>query len=115
MIFSLIISLLLTIIIEISTSFLQGIRKKDDLEIVLWANILTNPVVVYIANCVKLLKNDSIYNMVVITMEIIVVFVEYKLFEKYLEYRKKSPFLISLVNNVTSFGLGIIINKLIFF
>lgn len=114
MIISLIISLILTLIIEVSISFIIGVREKEDLKVVLWVNILTNPVVVYIANCVKLLNNNLIYNIIVTIMEIIVIVVEFILYKKYLEYKGKSSLLISSVNNIISFSLGIIISKIIF-
>lgn len=114
MIFSLIVSLCLTIIIELAISFELGIKNKEDLKVVLWVNIFTNPIVVYIANCIKLLNNDLIYNIIVIIMEVIVVIVEYGLYKKYLEYKGKPPLLISSVNNIISFSLGIIISKFIF-
>ena len=60
MIISMIISLLLTIVIEIGISFIIGIRGKEDLKVVFWVNVLTNPVVVYIANCIKILNNNVI-------------------------------------------------------
>ncbi len=114
MILSLIISLGLTIVIELTISFIIGVRNKEDLKVVLWANIFTNPIVVYIANCVKLLNNSFIYNIIVIIMEITVVIVEFILYKKYLEYKRKSPLLISIINNVISFSSGIIISKFIF-
>ena len=113
MIISLIISLILTIIIESSVSFIIGIRDKEDLKVVLWVNILTNPIVVYIANCLKLLNNNVAYNIVVVIMEILVIIVEFIVYKKYLDYKKKSPLLISSLNNIISFSLGIIISKII--
>lgn len=114
MILSLIISLVLTIIIELSISLILGIRTKDDIKIVLWVNIFTNPVVVYIANCLKLLNNDLIYNIVVLVLEILVVIIEFKLYDSFLNFDKKSPLLISAINNIMSFSLGIIISICIF-
>ena len=114
MIISLIVSLLLTIIIEISISFIIGIREKEDLKVVFFFYVLTNPVVVYIANCVKLLNNNVIYNIIVFIMEVLVIIVEFSIYKKFLDYKKKSPLLISSINNIISFSLGIIISKIIF-
>ena len=114
MIISLAVSLLLTIIIEISISFIIGIREKEDLKVVFWTNVLTNPVVVYIANCVKVLNNNVIYNIAVFIMEVLVIIVEFIIYKKFLDYKKKSPLLISSINNIISFSLGIIISKVIF-
>lgn len=114
MILSLIISLCLTIIIELTISFIIGIRNKEDIKVIVWTNILTNPVVVYLANCLKLLNNNLIYNSLVIIMEIIVVIVEFIIYKKYLVFKDKTPMFISSINNIISFSLGIIISKIIF-
>lgn len=114
MILNLINSLLLTLIIELTTSFIIGIRNKEDIKVVIWANILTNPVVVFLANSIKLLNNNLIYNSIVLIMEIIVVIVEFVIFKKYIEFNGKSSMFISTINNIISFSLGIIISKIIF-
>ena len=114
MILSLIISLFLTLIIELIISLCLGIRNKEDIEVVIWANVFTNPIVVYLANCIKLLNNDLVYNVLVIVMEILVVVVEFLIYKKYLGYKGKSPLLISSINNIISFSLGIVISKYIF-
>lgn len=114
MILNLINSLLLTLIIELTTSFIIGIRNKEDIKVVIWANILTNPVVVFLANSIKLLNNNLIYNSIVLIMEIIVVIVEFVIFKKYIEFKGKSSMFISTINNIISFSLGIIISKIIF-
>ena len=114
MILNLINSLLLTIIIELTTSFIIGIRNKEDIKVVIWANILTNPVVVFLANSIKLLNNNLIYNSIVLIMEIIVVIVEFAILKKYIEFKGRTSMFISTINNITSFSLGIIISKIIF-
>ena len=110
MILSLIISLLLTILIELSISILLGIKTRNDIRIVILVNICTNPIVVYIANILKLLNNNLLYILTVILLEIIVVFVEFRLYNKSLKNYKKSKFILSLVNNISSYMIGILIN-----
>ena len=112
MIKSLIISLILTLVIEIIVSKILGIREKDDFIIIICANIITNPIVVFIANCLVIFENDIVYNIVVIIMEIIVVFVEGVIFKKALNYKDKKPLLISFINNATSFLLGLVLSIL---
>lgn len=116
MIFDLSVSLLLTIVIEVIVSYALGIRTKKDIMIVAIVNICTNPVLVYITDCVLLFSYGKIevYNIMIVIMEIIVIIVEYLLYRKYLRYKGKSPFIISLVNNMISCGIGIILNNLIF-
>ncbi len=113
MLISLIISLFLTIVIELSVSLILGIKKKNDIYIVVLANICTNPIVVYVANCLKMLNNALLYNIVVMIMEIIVVIVEFKIYKKYLKIYKKSPFTLSIVSNAISFGMGLVINNIL--
>lgn len=112
MILSLIISLVLTIIIEVSTSAFIGVKNKEDIKVITWTNILTNPVVVYLSICIKFLNNDLVYNLSVIMMEVIVVIIESIIYKKCLVFKAKSPMFISSINNITSFLLGVIINKI---
>ena len=53
LIISLIISLILTLVIELIVSDILGIEDKYDIKIIIIANCITNPTVVYIANFVK--------------------------------------------------------------
>ena len=109
---SLIISLILTIIIELFVSLILGIREIDDIKVIILINICTNPIVVYIANCLILLNNNFLYNVVTIVLEILVVIVEFKLYKQYLRTYKKSTLSLSLINNILSFGLGLIISNI---
>ena len=113
MIGNLIISLILTIIIELGISLILGIRKKCDIYVVILVNICTNPIVVYIANCLKLLNNNMVYNIVIVILEIMVVIVEFELYKRYLKTYKKSPLALSIINNTLSFGIGLIINNIL--
>ena len=113
MIESLIKSLILTLIIELIVSILLGIRSKENIKVVVCANICTNPVVVYVSNCVYMLNNDILYFVVVAILELLAVFVEFILYKNFLNFDKISPLIISLVCNVISFGIGVIINNII--
>ena len=109
MVESLIISLTLTLIIELFVAFLLGIRLKDDIFVIICANICTNPIVVYISNCVGLLNNAFIYWIVVAILEILAVIVEFIIYKNHLVFNKISPFAISFICNLISFGTGLII------
>ena len=110
MIYSLIVSLVLTLILELTMSLILGIRSNDDIKVVILVNTLTNPIVVFIANILSIYGNFYLYQVIVNIMEILVVFIEYRLYKKYLDDYKKSPFVLSLLNNVFSYGMGLIIN-----
>ena len=111
MIYSLIISLFLTIILELFSSLILGIRSKNDILVCILVNTFTNPLVVFIANLIIIYGNPTLYNIVITLLEISVVFVEFKLYKDCLKEYKKSPFVLSLINNVFSYSMGLIINK----
>lgn len=109
MIISLTVSLVLTLIIELSISWILGIRNRNNIIVVICVNICTNPVVVYIANCMLYFEIE-VYNLIIMIMELLVVIVEYQMYKKYLTNYQKSPFILSIVNNAISYGLGVLIN-----
>lgn len=113
MLVSLLISLLLTIILEVNTSYVIGVRSKNDIMVVMLVNVCTNPVVVYIANLVKMLDNKTIYWGCVAIMEYTVIIVEWRLFRKYLQNKEINCLCLSLANNIVSFGIGLVINYFI--
>ena len=110
MIISLIVSLCLTLIIELIMSLILGVRDRQDIKIAILANFITNPVVVYLSNCVKLINNTYIYVIVIMILEITAVITEFMIYKKYLKFNKISLFYMSLINNVTSFVIGLAIN-----
>ena len=112
MIYSLVISLFLTILIELCLSLILGVRAKNDLLVIILVNICTNPIVVYIANIIKLINNNILFLITIVTLEIIVVFVEFGLYNKFLYNYKKSKFILSFINNISSYMIGIIISNL---
>ena len=110
MILGLAISLLLTITIELSISLMLGINSHNDIRTIILVNICTNPIVVYIAKILKLLNNNIVYILILVLLEIIVVIVEFKLYNKYLKDYEKSKVILSLVNNMSSYLIGVLIN-----
>ncbi len=107
---NLIVSLISTIIIELAISLIIGVRKRNDIITIITVNILTNPIVVFIANIIYTLENALLYWIIVIAMEIIVVFIEGKIYNKILKFEKISGLKLSFINNVVSFGTGLIIS-----
>lgn len=114
MIESLISSLIKTLIIELIIVIILGVRKKNDIKVVICANVCTNPVIVYITNCILIFSNSiMLYYTVVIILEILVCIVEFMIYKNCLKFNKISPFLLSLISNVLSFGTGLFINNII--
>ena len=97
---SLVISLFLTLIIEISLAAIAKIKDEKNLTTVLWVNVLTNPVVVFTANMISMIfDNYFITRAVIYFLEIMVVIVEGYLFKKYLKDAKMNPYLFALYLN----------------
>lgn len=109
MIKSLLVSLLLTIFVEEIIGFLLGIRGKYNFLVLILVNIITNPVIVYIANLLILLGRNAILIWLIPLLEVIVVIIEGLLFKKYLDYKKMNVYLLSFIMNLLSFCIGIII------
>ena len=67
----------------------------------------------YVANCILLLNNQMIYIIAVAVLEMMAVIIEFLIYRKYLKFNEKSPLVISVINNIVSFSLGLIITKFI--
>ena len=114
MIASLVISLGLTLLIELLVALILGIRNKEDMLIVILVNTLTNPVVVFCANCILLLESNLVYNVYVAVVEVLVVMIEWKIYQSFFSERyQHSSFFLSLICNLSSFLFGMIVNFII--
>lgn len=114
MLMSLIVSLVLTLIIEVGFALLFNVRGKIDIAVVFLANIITNPVIVTIENLLWTIEN---YTLMVtlslafwIILEIVVILVEGYIYNKLRIKSKFSPYKLSLVLNSISILFGIIYN-----
>lgn len=110
MIESLVISLTLTIIIELAVSRLLKVRSKKDTILVILVNICTNPVVVFISNLALLLNNKIVHLSILMILELLAFWVEGLLYKKYLENKAIKPYKLSLYANLTSFSFGVVFN-----
>lgn len=112
MIKSLIISLILAVFIELLISILIGIRKRNDVITIIAVNTLTNPIVVFTANILNNYEILLLYWPIVIFMELIVILIEGKLYDRTLNFKKISGLKLSFINNIISFGIGLIFSIL---
>lgn len=111
---SLIISMALTVVVEVTLSLLIGLRGEKNIETVIWINCITNPIIVSITNLTYMLsQNLFVRNIVLAILEIIVIFVEGLLFKKFLKNLKIKPDVYSIYLNALSFGIGLIVNFIV--
>lgn len=101
--------LILTILIETVIAFILGYRKKDLLNVIL-VNIVTNPIVTTIPVYFNIKYGVFERNIALLVLEITTLFTEGFIYFKCLERRKINPFILSLLLNLASYGLGLIIN-----
>jgi len=104
-------SLVLTVVLETGFFLLIGKRNKRDLLLVVTVNILTNPVVVSLYWLAILYTNA---NPIIITMalELLAVFAEGYYYKKYGQ-AFPHPYFFSIVANIVSFGIGLLIQQFI--
>lgn len=109
-IISLLVALISTIIIEETVIFLFGYRNKSTFLVVALVNIITNPIANYIVT------TNNIFNIInpgiplVMILEILIVFIEWKIMEYSLpNQEKQSCLILSIIMNLASFITGLIL------
>ena len=107
------ISLTITIIVEVGVASIFKYRGKDLLNVLL-VNILTNPLLNSIIVAINYYYGLKTRNISLIILEIIVVITEGVIYQKTLERRKISGFWLSLILNVSSYIIGSLINRIIY-
>lgn len=107
------VSLGCTLLIELVLAYFLGVRVRKDLVNVFLVNVLTNPLVVSLMLFVNIRYGAHIKAIVTIFLEILVFFSEGLIYNKVLEYKKLKGLTLSLILNIASYGIGLIINELV--
>lgn len=111
-ILTLIVCLILTLVLEEITALIVGVRKGFDLTVILFSNLLTNPVVVFSGMLLASFTNipRPVY---IIVLELAAFITEALIYRKLLFTKRPSPFLLSLILNSVSFFAGTTLSSLI--
>lgn len=111
LIISLVVSLLLTLVLECGFFFIVGKSDKKDLLLLVLVNVLTNPLVVL---TFWLIQSYTYWNayIVLVVLEVLAVVVEGGYYKKFGESFKR-PFLFALAANAFSFLSGLLIQQVI--
>ncbi len=107
------ISLVSTIIIEVTVAFILHYRKKDLVNVIL-VNILTNPLLNSLVIAINVYYGIIARNISLYILEIMVVIIEGFIYQKYLNNKKINGYIVSLILNIASYGIGLLINKIIY-
>lgn len=110
----LIVCLLSTIIVEVIVSLLLKVRDKKDILNIILVNIMTNPLLVSITVYINIFYGLKYKNIIIYPLEILVVLVEGLVYKRYLKYKKMNPYLLSLILNISSYLIGLFINRIIY-
>ena len=106
-IMSLLLSLSVTLFLELALAFLLSYRKKD-LLLVFLVNVVTNPPLVLFLNIFSRYHSPAWY--LILNLEIAVVLIEWLLYRKRLEQNKIPAFFLSLILNTISYTGGLILS-----
>lgn len=110
------VSLGLTLVIELLVAWLFGIRSPKGILLVALVNILTNPAAVACVWGAGVLYREIPRIVVEIIVEVIVLLVEcgiYKSFSQKEEYHLKKVYLFAFLANFASWGTGLVFQNLL--
>lgn len=108
-----VINLLITLAVEVPLAIALGVRKMRDIQTVFLTNCVTNPTVVSIH--FLLLHFGATYATIlaaILAMELAVVLCEGLVYRKLLPRGKLNPYVLSLILNACSYGVGIVLEQL---
>ncbi len=115
-------NLVLAVVIELSLAYALGVRGKRNFGVMLNVNCITNPIIVTLAFLmIQALGNGFLTRLLELPLEAIVVFVEGVVYARMLrsteaddsgkrEILPMNPFRLSLILNVVSFGVGVLLD-----
>lgn len=102
-------ALCFTIMIECAAGWIMGVRDRQGQSIIVLVNLLTNPLVVSLGAAILFFAGHEYLAPATIAMEMIVVIAEGMIYKSHLTV-KMDPFTLSLVCNLSSYLIGVIIN-----
>lgn len=94
------VSLGLTLLIELPLCFALGMRSREQAELVVLTNLLTNPAAVWLHTSAGIPQ---------IPVELLVVIIEYYV---YRQFKQPHPLRLSIAANGISWGLGLVIQMM---
>ena len=107
MLYSIILSLVFTIFIELVVSIFCGVNKKSDILYIALINILTNPSTELIN---LLIKDSNFHYPIIIIIEFIIIIIEYLFYKKVLKSENVNLLYLTIINNLCSYIIGIMFN-----
>lgn len=107
---SILLSLGLTLLFELVSAALLGVRKKKDFLLVFLVNVVTNPPLVLTLNLLSMYRPMLVNYWLILPLELLVVCAEWLLYRNRLDYSKLPPLLFSLLLNIISYSGGLFLS-----
>ena len=107
---SLVLSLGLTLILELSVAWLLRLREKRDLLLIALVNVFTNPLVVLTLNLYVRFSGFPPPWILVLPLEMFAVTAEWLIYRRGLSHRPVSPLILSLILNGISYLGGLLLS-----
>lgn len=108
-----VICLVSTVIVEVIASLIIKVRDKKDILNIALANVLTNPIVVVASTLVNIFLGSEARTFSLIFLESLAILIEGYIYKKYLNYKRINPYILAIILNVTSYSVGLLINRFI--
>ena len=105
--------LISTIIIELIVAYILKVKNKKDFINIVLVNIVTNPIVSSLPYILYLIYGIKYRIISLIILEVWAFITEGIIYKKYLNYKKMNSFILSLILNISSYLIGLIIDLLI--
>lgn len=102
-------SFFITMLAELTVTWLWKIREKNEWYVIFLVNLITNPVLVMIRIWGYYLLSPEVLQGMILFLEILILFLEGFLYSRRL-YTCRHPYLLSAAVNAASFGTGLILN-----
>jgi len=106
---SYLLTLFLTIIIELGVTFFFGFRKKLEIIMIVFVNIITNPILNYLLLVNYHFSFFKSSLLIILILEVIVVLVEWKLLFFALQEKSEKLLKLSFAMNFCSYIAGVLI------
>ncbi len=107
------ICLLSTVLVEVIASLIMKVRDKKDILNIALANVLTNPIVVVSSTLVNIFWGSKARLLSLIFLESLAILIEGYIYKKNLNYRRINPYILSIILNIMSYSVGLLINRFI--
>jgi len=109
-----VVCLICTIIVEVLIAFIFKIKSKKDYINIILVNMVTNPLVVVIPYIFYLYIGIYYRYISLLILEVLTILIEGYIYKKTLQINQNKCYKLSLMLNISSYLIGLIINNIIY-